>query len=198
VHVKKMEEDKTKNLSQIPSLRDGTPAQDVITPVCCSLTGGLGKLALGFFRVLAAIAHPGDDDDPETKAIRALWVNHRRKVHTCMLIHTAHDAVCRKRDSIHRALVANARSMHGGEREWHRVQQHVRDRNALWTSGPLGGGVAPLGPSDVAPLSPLVDPVFDLGVGAHGAEMSASVWSVPGGLGGGSFSCSRGGGARAD
>jgi len=187
-HVKTMEDDKTTHLKQIPLLRDGTPAQDVITPVCGSITGGLGKLALGFFKVLAAIAHPGDDDDPETKAIRSLWINRQRKIHTCMLVHVVHDAVTRKRDCIHNAIVAECY----GQR-----QQRQADDIGCWSAPSSFGGVVPLGIADVSPLSPFVDATLDLGEGAHGATMESSVWSVRAGGGGGSFSCSRGG-ARAD
>ena len=109
-----------------------------------------------------------------------------------MLVHVVHDAVTRKRDSIHSAIVGK----HRGQREKCREQWQT-DGLGSWSAPSSFGGVAPLDVSDVSPLCPFVDATLDLGEGAHGAAMESSVWNVRAGGGGGSFSCSRGG-ARAD
>ena len=112
-HVKQTEVKKTKHLESIPPLFDGTSAQDVITPVVFALTGAWGKTGSAFFKSLAVIAHPGDDDDPEVKQMRSLWITHNRKVHTMMLVNTVHNFVVRKAISIRQALRRSAKGPAG-------------------------------------------------------------------------------------
>ena len=115
-----------------------------------------------------------------------------------MLIHTLHDAVCRKRDSICYALVNGHDGFDGERAETYWGQRRVQGTGARCSSDPMAYGGPSLSVSDVAPLSRFVDAERDLGVGAYGAEMEESLWGRRGGLSGGSFACSRGCATRTD
>ena len=70
------EQTKLTKLSKVGNLSDGASAVKVITPVCFSTTGAGTKLAIKFFRQLAAVAHPGDDKDPGVRHARAAPFGH--------------------------------------------------------------------------------------------------------------------------
>ena len=143
------EQTKLTKLSKVGNLSDGASAVKVITPVCFSTTGAGAKLAIKFFRQLAAVAHPGDDKDPGVRHARAVWALHQRKVHSAMLAKTIHDLCLRKRKQILEKFHVPG----------------VDPSNKPQQSIPSGID-APFGFPDIgAPLSSSTDPQFDLGVG---------------------------------
>ena len=132
------EADKLKKLKEL-TLLAGNNAADVILPLVCETTGGLGKSARRVLVHLSKVAHPGDDEDKELLRRRSIWRTRLIKRHSFALARTRHDLMVNKRDLIRDVLIrrgapssvlqssllSKARTVGGAQRRRARRAPHV-------------------------------------------------------------------------
>ena len=139
---------------------NGTVAADAITPVCFALTGLAGKCARAFWKALAVVAHPGDDDDPAVRQSRGLWIRHQSKLHSITLVRHLDDLMARKSKQIRREFAASyqANQVRGERRRRRRGRRSKTSAKDFLDDVGLPG----------VPLPEQLLPAPDLGLGVQG------------------------------
>ena len=107
----------------------------MIRPVVVDILGGMGKEALGVVAQFSKVAHPGDDEDPTVRKLRAIYRTRLMKRHTFALARLRYDIKVMKYELLRD--VPNAKRRH--------CYQKRRDGEGAHADMRLSGLMARLG-----------------------------------------------------